>query len=448
MMLLAVSGGRDSVAMADLMHREGRRFAIAHCNFHLRPGDCDRDQQFVRRLAEKYGVPFYTIDFDTRAYAEREGHSVEEAARLLRYSWFADLCREHGFECVATAHHRDDSIETFFLNLFRGTGIAGLHGIRPFSTINYPLSTLKIVRPLLNYSRADIDAYIAENGLEYVEDSTNSELEARRNRIRLQLMPLLRQLYPTVDATMQANIDRLHDTELIYRSYIDLLAKSLVRPYVPKLSIPMGDCYEIAVSDLRRVLSSHPSWEESTACTLMFELLRPYGFNADTAAALMRSLDGSSGLQFHSPTHIAELHRGSIIIAPDVPPAALEIKVEEVRPLLDIQEIKHLGNRTILVDADNVRQPFTLRLWHDGDRFRPFGMKGSRLVSDFLKDSGLPLVERRHVFLLVDADDMPVWLVGLRADDRTRLTSGSSRILKISCPECPQACGDVELAAS
>ena len=228
--LLAVSGGRDSVAMVDLFRRAGYPFAIAHCNFHLRPGDCDRDQLFVRRLAERLGVEFHTVDFDTRTIAAATGESIEEAARRLRYEYFAHLLSP-STPCtpvLATAHHRDDSIETFFRNLFRGTGIAGLHGIRPNSELRIKNEEIRIVRPMLCFSRAEIDRYVEENHLEYVEDYTNAELDARRNAIRLRLMPLLRELYPSVDDTMAANIERLHDTELIYKEYIEKLRSTLL----------------------------------------------------------------------------------------------------------------------------------------------------------------------------------------------------------------------------
>lgn len=432
-LLLAVSGGRDSVAMTDLVHRAGITFAIAHCNFNLRPGDCDRDQLFVRRLAQSYNVPFFTTSFDTQAFAASNGLSIEDAARQLRYGYFAELCQHHGYSCVATAHHRDDSIETFFLNLFRGTGISGLHGIRPSSVITINGLQVEVIRPLLDFSRADIDAYIMERGLEYVEDHTNYELDARRNRIRHQLMPLLRDLYPSIDTTMQANIERLHDTELIFKAYIDELRSRFVCPYVPVLPMLRGNnvfgAVEIDVCRLEENLKHKTP-------SLLFELLRPYGFNAAVSADLFRSLDAQSGTQFHSPTHTAELHRGRIIIAPKAVSQTPSIMVESVPADMvqsEIAAVKQSNNQTILINTENVRQPFKVRPWHDGDRFRPFGMKGARLVSDFLKDLGLPLVERRHVYLLVDVDDTPLWVIGLRADDRTRVTHSCSSVLKVSC---------------
>ena len=256
--LLAVSGGRDSVCMAHLFHQASIPFAIAHCNFHLRPGDCDRDEAFVRQRAPHYGVPGHVTHFDTRAVAAATGESIEEAARRLRYEYFASLLPLTPSKIVATAHHRDDSIETFFLNLFRGTGIAGLHGIRPVSELRIKNFELKVVRPLLPFSRAEIDAYIEENHLEYVEDSTNSELDARRNQIRHRLMPLLRELYPSVDTTMAANIERLYDTELIYKEFIEKLRSQLITPYATQAIKQSGNqTPQILSLDLSQLLSQH-----------------------------------------------------------------------------------------------------------------------------------------------------------------------------------------------
>ena len=420
--LLAVSGGRDSVAMADLASRTGLRFAIAHCNFNLRPGDCDRDQHFVMQLAEGYGVPFFTTSFDTRAYAVEKGLSVEEAARELRYSWFARLCRDNDYACVATAHHRDDSVETFFLNLFRGTGIAGLHGIRPRSELAVGGLSMTVVRPMLCFSRADIDAYIAVRGLAYVEDHTNAELDARRNRIRHQLMPLLRELYPSVDTTMQANIERLSEAGQVFAGRVAELRQRLVKVYTPQLSTMPMTIEAIAVDDISAL---------SPQRTLLFELLRPYGFNAATVDDMLQAIaDGHSGRLFLSPTHQAELHRGQLLLAPNAVPREPRLAVDNDAAVPS----SFAGidpSCTLWVDAEAVKGGLKLRRWQEGDRFRPFGMKGTRLVSDFLKDSGLSLIERGHVFLLTDSTDTPLWLVGLRADDRFRITEATRKALRV-----------------
>ncbi len=364
--LLAVSGGRDSVCMAHLFHQASIPFAIAHCNFHLRPGDCDRDEAFVRQRAHHYGVPCHVTHFDTRAVAAATGESIEEAARRLRYEYFASLLPLTPSKIVATAHHRDDSIETFFLNLFRGTGIAGLHGIRPVSELRIKNFELKVVRPLLPFSRAEIDAYIEENHLEYVEDSTNSELDARRNQIRHRLMPLLRELYPSVDTTMAANIERLYDTELIYKEFIEKLRSQLITPYATQAIKQSGNqTPQILSLDLSQLLSQHsPALPGTTPqYSLLFELLRPYGFNASTVADILAATE--NGKLFYSPTHVAELHADRLLIASNVEPAP-------------------------------GRHP------QPGDRIKT--KKGTRLLSDYLKDQGFSRIERQHLLLTVNAD--------------------------------------------
>lgn len=361
--LLAVSGGRDSVAMLHLCCRAGIPFAVAHCNFHLRPGDCDRDQRFVCDAADALGVPFFTTDFDTRAYAEAHSQSIEEAARELRYSFFADLCRQHGFSAVATAHHRDDSIESFFLNLFRGTGIAGLHGIRPVAEFRIDGFDLRIVRPLLAFSRADIDAYVLDNRLEYVEDVTNASFDARRNQLRHRLMPLLRELYPSVDDTMEANINRLYDTEQIYKEHLATLRASLLTPHrSPVTYLP----FEILSLDLPALVQSNP--RSSILNTLLFELLRPFGFNAAQCADILAAREG--GKLFFSPSHVAELHRDTLLVAPNVEPSP-------------------------------GRHP------QPGDRIVTAQSK-TRLLSDYLKDLGLSRIERRHLLLTLAPDGKTV----------------------------------------
>ena len=385
--LLAVSGGRDSVCMAHLFHQAGFPFSIAHCNFHLRGDDSDRDEAFVRRLAADYGVPCHVAQFDTRAVAAATGESIEEAARRLRYEYFASLLTSLSPtslspKIVAAAHHRDDSIETFFLNLFRGTGIAGLHGIRPISEVRMKNEELIIIRPLLPFSRADIDAFIEENHLEYVEDATNAELDARRNQIRHRLMPLLRELYPSVDATMAANIERLYDTELLYKEYIGTLRSQLVKPYPSRLPL---DILSLDLPTFRShfpLSSQHcfsfpwcsvPPRGATFHFSLFYELLRPYGFNASIVSDILAATE--NGKLFYSSSHVAELHRGQILIAPNVEPVP-------------------------------GRHP------QPGDRIQL--KRGSRLLSDYLKDLGLSRIERRYVLLRVNADGF----VELITDDR------------------------------
>ncbi len=441
--LLAVSGGRDSVCMADLFHRAGIPFAIAHCNFNLRPGDCDRDEAFVRRLAERYGVECHVAHFDTRAYAAAHSQSIEEAARHLRYDYFAQLIIQHSsfnihhsslLTPVATAHHRDDSIETFFLNLFRGTGIAGLHGIRPVSELRIKNVELRIIRPLLSFSRAEIDAYIEENHLDYVEDHTNAELDARRNQIRHRLMPLLRELYPSVDTTMAANIERLHDTELLYKEYIEQLRSSLITPHSSLLTnLPI----EILSIDLPALLSTYSlSLPLTPLHSLIFEIISPYGFNASQVSDILEAKE--NGKLFHSPTHVAELHQGHLLIAPHpLPPVETAEGPIHSRPLPPVvtpegpihsrplpeggAPLQRRGGGNTQQGRENTRRGGGVRPWRPGDRIRlkspshsaTPSLSHSKLVSDYLKDLGLSRIERQYVLVTVDENDQALSIVGL-----------------------------------
>lgn len=434
--LLAVSGGRDSVCMAHLVHRVGLPFAVAHCNFHLRPADCDRDQDFVRRMAADFGVPFHTVDFDTRAYAAANGMSIEEAARHLRYRYFARLCREHGYAAVATAHHRDDSIETFFLNLFRGSGLSGLHGILP-RTVSTEWADgageppLVVVRPMLGFSRAEIDACVDAWGLDYVEDCTNSELDARRNRIRLQLMPLLRELYGSIDTTMESNMAHLRDAGLLLDAYVGSLRASLVQPVASRVPSAVLRLQAVPLESLRRSLEPYRP-QPSVQCTLLFELLRPYGFNAAQAAEMLGAIDTPhTGSRWSSPSHTAVLDRDRLLLAPVADPVPPSI---DCRSAVAVdRDAPGIGTTRIYVDASLLGDDYSLRPWRPADRICPFGMQGrQRLVSDMLKDMKLSVIEKEHVYVLCAADGRIVWIVGLRADHRFRVTPATGRICALT----------------
>lgn len=417
--LLAVSGGRDSVCMAHLFHRAAIPFAIAHCNFNLRPGDCDRDQDFVRRLALAYGVPFFTTSFDTKAYADHHSLGIEEAARTLRYDYFASVCADTGLRFVATAHHSDDSVETFFLNLFRGTGIAGLHGIRPSSQ----RGIMTLVRPMLCFSRHDIDLYVGQHRLDFVEDSTNSQLDARRNRIRHRLMPLLRELYPAVDSTMLANMERLRQVEEIYDHTVDTLFASLAH----RDSTSFGADYRYF--DIPQLLALDPQRP------LLYALLRRFGFSAATIDNIHHALaNAQTGTRFFSPSSVALIDRQRLIVSdrhllPSPPAIDIEPVAPDAVPLLGPG---HAQRDVEYIDADRVRLPLTVRPWQHGDRFCPLGMEHPRRLSDFLKDCKINRLEKYGIYLLVDADDRIVWVIGLRTDHRVRLTDTTRRVLRLA----------------
>lgn len=433
--LLAVSGGRDSVTLCHLMARYLAEeyagdaaeplSAIAHCNFHLRPGDCDRDEQFVRRLAEHYGVPCHVAQCDTHSYASQHRLSIEEAARQLRYAFFEEIMTKHGYEVLATAHHRDDATETFFINLLRGTGIAGLHGIKvrsPFASEHAVDASKWLIRPLLCFGRDDINAYVQSEGLEYVEDYTNAEPTFLRNRIRLQLMPLLRDMEPAIDTVMSDNLARLAEAELLYNEAVDTHRKLLK---------PEEGGYSIGIAALRATVAP---------ATVLFELLRPYGFTATLCRQILDALDGQPGKQFLSPTHRLIKDRSQLYVYPlrqedddymiadtydmEALPIPLRLTVETPQ-----MPCPALPPNEALFDMEKVKYPLTLRHWCKGDRFQPFGMRGSRKLSDFFKDLKLNLEQKRKVWLLCDDEGHVLWLVGLRASGYAAVTSTTSEVL-------------------
>ncbi len=417
--LLAVSGGRDSVTLCHLVAHAKIPFAIAHCNFHLRPGDCDRDEAFVRRLAQDYGVPCYVAQFDTHKYALENKLSIEEAARKLRYDFFERQRQAIGFQLIATAHHRDDTIETFLINLLRGTGIAGLHGI--------PLRNGHIVRPLLPFGRKEIDDYVSRQGLEYVEDCTNSQTLYLRNRIRLQLMPLLRQLSPSFDSVMEGNMSRLADAAQIYQSHFERIRTLLLHPD--------GEGYSIDIDELKSL---------SPLKTSLFELLRPFGFSSSVVDEVVAALDSQSGKQFYSSSHLLVKDRSSLLIMPvrgnadtleytvfpDGDNIQLPIPLRFETAVATTTRFRLPSNEACF-DLDRIALPLTLRHWRHGDRFIPFGMKGSRLVSDLFSDLKLSLNEKKSTWILCDAGGTILWVVGLRASATAAVTPSTKRILKV-----------------
>ena len=405
--LAAVSGGRDSVVLAELLHRGGYRFEIAHCNFHLRGEESNRDEQFVRRMAERYGVPCHVAQFDTDAYASEKKISTEMAARELRYEWFEQVRQERGLDLIAVAHHRDDAIETFFINLLRGAGLSGLCGMKAENG--------KVVRPMLHISREEIDQFIAEEKLEYVDDCTNATDLYLRNRIRHQLIPLMRELNSSFDTTMEQNLHNLSDANEIFIKTLDNIKNEVITERPDGID-------EIAVSDVEQF---------NPQSTILFELLRPYGFNSDTVTEILAGLNGESGRQFLSQSHRLVKDRKTLQIIP--------LNNTDREPDIDISEpfkretliTLKTGKETILCDAEKLKRPLSLRKWRDGDRFYPFGMKGSRLVSDFFSDMKLSLIEKERQWLLCDADGNIVWVVGHRANGRFAVTGETEEVVRI-----------------
>lgn len=416
--LLAVSGGVDSVVMTHLFRQAGFSFAIAHCNFHLRGSDSNSDEVFVRRMAEHYRVAIHCISFNTTDYAKQHKLSIEEAARKLRYDFFADIATQNGYSYIATAHHNNDAIETFFINLIRGTGITGLHGILPKNG--------NIIRPMLHFSRQEISQYAKQHNLTFHEDYTNNDTTILRNKIRHNLIPLLKEISPQIEQTMARNMANIASAGQIYSQAIEQKKQLLVHK---------PDQIELSKNDIKRL---------NPCPTYLFEMLRQFGFNATTVTEITSALD-NTGKQFHTTSHTLLIDRDKIIIKPiTTSQFTTQFAVEEntlsvTQPLsitfepVEANTITNLqtNNNTIIVDASKLQYPLVLRKWHTGDRFKPFGMKNSRKVSDFFKDQHLSLFEKKEKWLLCNADGQIIWIVGMRMDDRFRITNGTSKAMII-----------------
>lgn len=420
--LLAISGGIDSSVLARLMHCAGIPFAMAHCNFHLRPGDCDRDEQFVRHLAAEYGVRIHVAQFDTQTYARQQGLCIEDAARRLRYSYFEQLRQQEGYAAVWVAHHRDDSAETFFINLLRGTGLAGLHGILPQQGF--------VVRPLLPFGRDEIEAYAHAHQVAYVEDATNQQLDYKRNSVRHQLLPLLRSMQPAFDHTMQETMAHLRSTERLYQALLTPLRQRCLSATEDGGAV----CDLQAMADVLDQLGL--AEDEELRRQTLFELLRDYGFNAAAVADILAAQQ--SGKCFRSPRYVAVLNRGRLLLRPADTPTAGET---ERQPRLVLQsvpaseftyDLRRLPAGMAAFDADCLQQPLRLRRWQTGDRFQPLGMEhGTQLVSDFFSDHKYSLFDKEKQWLLVDARDTILWIVGLRTSHPVRVTPATRQVLLV-----------------
>ena len=420
--LLTVSGGVDSMVMLSLFTRSGYSVGVAHCNFQLRGAESEEDEVLVEEEAKKYGVEFYNKRFETTAEMERTGESMEMAARRLRYAWFDALSREHGYTAIAIAHHADDSIETFFINLLRGTGLRGLTGI---ST-----QVGKVIRPLLFASRKEILEYAVQNRIPFREDSSNRSTKYLRNKIRLGLIPRIREINPKFTDLMRRNIERLTDTQL----FIDAAVAHMREDVVTQAD-------GIATIHVERIEAAYPR------NFAVYELLSSqYGFKGDVCDALCRALsEAATGRRFYAREYVATVDRGRILVERIAPGDACEVTVEQGTQrsycgnmvlyfeACDIDDIRayDVPEQVALLDADLLRYPLRLRRWREGDTFIPFGMEGRKKVSDYLIDRKVSLPEKHRQFVLLSGDEI-VWLVGRRIDDRYRLTDRTENVLRIT----------------
>lgn len=398
--LVALSGGADSVALTRILITLGYHCEAAHCNFELRGEESDRDEDFVRNFCRSLNIKCHSIHFETRRYAAQQSISIEMAARELRYNWFSKICEESDCQVVAVAHHKDDSVETMLLNLIRGTGINGLLGIRPKNG--------NVVRPLLCASRQEVVEYLHRMNQTYVTDSTNLEDEYTRNKIRLNLLPLMEEINPSVKDGLVKTSSYLNDVSKVYQQAIK---ESIDRIFITPEK-------EISIEKLMN---------EPAPQALLFEVLSPLGFNSTQVEEVYGSLNGQPGKRFISSQWQVVKDRDLLLIekvktANDKP----QIIFEEV--LLTKEFVIPKDKNTACFDANKFKGVISIRKWEKGDYFIPFGMKGKKLVSDFMTDSKFSLLKKEQQWVL-SCNDQIAWLIGERTDNRFRIDDSTQKVI-------------------
>ena len=422
--IVALSGGADSVALLLLLKEHGFNVHAAHCNFRLRGAESDRDEAFCAGLCQSLDVELHRAHFDTREYAELHKVSIEMAARELRYGWFAQLSRDLGAAGVCVAHHADDSVETVLLNLVRGTGLRGLTGIKPQSEqivasgqeLQEPLK-LTVLRPLLCVSRTEIEDFLAKRGQKYVTDSTNFEADVVRNKIRLQVLPLLRELNPAVSENILRTAENLGDAQAV----------------LDEMSGDLNNCNSLNLSKYNDLHSRK---------YFVFEWLKKYGFNG---RQMKQILAAETGAVFASPTGYEVLKDRSRLVLErsSMPMRAILVPEEGTYVLSSEPRESKIKVRKCAVyvsknpsvatlDAAKVSFPLTVRNVKEGDRMQPFGMGGTKLLSDLMTDLKMNLFEKRRQLVVVDAQDIVLWAVGLRTDQRVAVSAQTKEVLEIS----------------
>jgi tRNA(Ile)-lysidine synthase len=413
--LAAVSGGMDSVLMAHLLKAAGFNFSIANCNFQLRGDEALRDQDFCNRLANQLRVPFHTVNFDTGGYASDHKISIQMAARELRYQWFDQVCQESDYQVIALAHHQNDTIETILLNLTRGTGIAGLHGILPKNGA--------LVRPMLFLTRDEIAAIITQNKLEYVEDASNASAKYARNKIRLEVIPKLKELNPGLEKTFENNLKHFRDLETLLENQVAELRKTLVKHAPDHLYLLLNEVKQLNPAGL-----------------LLFKLLQEYGFNETSVDDLISVLDKHSGRVFESSGFVLVLDRDRLIVKKKTGMVQQNVLIAEKDQEVSYNnyKLKVLHDDSALIVKDNPMAvsidsallvfPLTVRAWQEGDYFYPLGMKGRKKLSDFFIGQKIGLHQKNEVPLLINGNGDVIWVGGYRPDERYKVNNNTKKV--------------------
>jgi tRNA(Ile)-lysidine synthase len=412
--LLAVSGGKDSVLMLHLFKAIGVDVGIAHCNFNLRADEAQRDESFVALLAKNLELPFYVTHFDTKKYAAENKISTQMAARDLRYNWFEEIRTTQGYDYIALAQHQNDAVETVLINLTRGTGISGLHGILPKRD--------RLIRPLLFLNRKQIEEIVRNNNIDFVEDSSNASTNYTRNKIRLQVVPHLQEINPNLEKTFAENISRFAELETFLNVQVQKLESKILNKRADGIYIPLDEIAKLNPQKL-----------------LLYELLKAFGFGENVVQEILDSLKALSGTHFFSSTHQAIINRRDLVIVEKntsvtsnqfIHPTTEKIAFgnDEIS-LRFTDEVKFEVNlNKAYVNADKLIFPLVLRNWQNGDKFIPLGMRNPKKVSDYFIDEKVPLHLKSTTPILINGNGEIVWIAGMRQDNRYKLTTATKKV--------------------
>ena len=417
-LIVGVSGGADSVALLHLLVEGGMNCVVAHCNFHLRGAESDRDALFVKNLAKEYELPYYQVDFKTEEYAKLRHLSIEMAARELRYDWFKELISREKADYVAVAHHADDLVETFLINLSRGTGLHGLTGMKEING--------KVVRPLLSVWREEIKSYVRKNRLSYVEDSSNAIPFCARNKFRNDIIPGIEETFPYFKKSLFSTIHNLREAEVFMESQINSLA------LLKKID---SESYKISKECVKELYSP---------VFALYESLSSFGFSYGVVADAVMGVDKPSGKAFLSKDakFILRSERGYWILTKNIENSSAEYSITKKEdwdklPIslavreYDISEFHLIKDKNICyLDAEKVSYPFSVRHWKMGDFFVPFGMTGKKKLSDYFIDNSFSEDQKKSTLILTN-DDNIVWILGERADNRFRIDENTKLILEL-----------------
>ncbi len=417
--LLAISGGIDSMVMAHMFEKSGYNYGIAHCNFSLRAEDSDLDEVLVQKYSGKTGVPFYSKKFETTKEAKSRKISIQMAARELRYEWFEELRKKHDYKYIAIAHNKDDVVETFLINIVRGTGIRGLSGIKAKKG--------NVIRPILFLSRNEIEEFQKKNNVAFREDSSNYSLKYSRNKIRHVLIPELEDMNPNFKNNLLETISHTSDATEIFIESVEEKRKNILQEQ-------SGGMARINIDSLKKLKFTG---------TYLYEFLKPYGFSKDVIPDILIILEKISGKQFFSKTHRLVKDREYLIVSPiqqkEFPIFRIEENTEQIKtPIhLEFKKVKTYNEfkpgqseKTAYLDFGQVKFPLFLRKWEKGDKFQPLGFLHRKKLSDFFIDEKVSLIEKEKAWLLVSNNNI-IWVIGHRIDHRFRVRKNTKNVLKI-----------------